>query len=271
MASGDDRHNARHNKKRRPVIRKWKRNILTWAYEADQLEPGARVRWQALLRRWAKGESGKSTGTMMVRAVKRLEDEGLVSVRYYGQQNRTPRARVESYRLTDRGHDVAVELQEHGGQTRAAVERNRTQTRTDAAYQAQQAWTSARRAAFELLMDDPELISELTRQFGPEPGLGDDSPVAEGAKRFLLLARSKFFQDFALKELEQTKDVLAAPGASGGTTVGIELAYAGDVAFDPNDPLIKEQLEMIRSVYESIQASPDSNAAGEATTEPTDD
>ena len=203
--------------------------------------------WQPLMRRI--GAEADTSKRSLANALRRLEERRLV-VAYRPSRDPARKGRhIASIELTEAGRQRARELWENRGVTRATAEREQRSRDRLAAVRSR--WAKERRRAEALVLSDPGLIADLERLYGPEPELGGGSLTEEAAKRFLLLARSCFFQDFVRHELDDALAILDESTPEGESVLGLEMVWRGDKPFDPNEPSTREQLDLIASLFKA--------------------
>jgi len=212
-----------------------------------------KVRWQPLIRR-IQARTGTRKRSL-ANALRRLEERRLVIVDRSGQGPVRKGRFAVGFELTEAGRARARELQEYRGVTRATAERE--QRSRDPLASVRSRWSKERERVEALVLSDPKLIAELERLYGAEPELGGGTPTEEAAKRFLLLARTRFIQDFVLHELKDAQAILDEPVPEGESVVGLEMLWNGDRPFDPNDPSIHEQLDLITALFRARSSQSD--------------
>ena len=217
-----------------------------WALRAERTTGCQRMLWQPLMRR-IEAEAGVSKRSL-ANSLLRLEERRLVVVDRPGQHKVQTGRYATSFELTEAGRVRARELQEYRGVTRATAERE--QRSRDPLAPVRSQWSKERERVEALVLSDHGLINDLELLYGPEPELGSGSPSEEAAKRFLLLARSRFFQDFVLHELADALAVVDSPTPVGQSVIGLEMAWGGG-KFDPNEPLTSRQLDLIAALLKT--------------------
>ena len=253
VASRGERHNVRRNTSSGPKLGKAQRLLLVSALFVESRTGCHRVRWQPLIRR-IEARTGTSKRSL-ANALRRLEERRLVVVARPSQDLARKGRFTASFELTEAGRARARELWENRGVTRATAERE--QRSRDPLAPVRSQWSTERRHAEALVLSDPGLINDLERLYGPEPELGGGTPTEEAAKRFLLVARSHFFQNFVLHELADALTILGESTPEGESVMGLEMAWPGDRPFDPNEPLTREQLDLIASLFKGRSSQPD--------------
>ena len=215
------------------------------AFFVESTTDSHRVLWQPLMRRIAD-KTGTSKRSL-ANALRRLEERRLVVVnRQRGSLASNGRFAC-AFELTEAGRERARELCENRGVTRATAEREQRSRDRLAAVRSR--WSNERKRAEALVLSDLQLIRELERLYGAEPKLGGGAPTEEAAKRFLLLARSRFFQDFVRHELTDARAILDEPVPEGESVLGVAMVWRGDSPFDPNEPSVREQLDEVASLF----------------------
>ena len=253
VASRGERHNTRRNAQSGPRLGRAQIFLLMSALIVESAADSHRVRWQPLMRR-IEDRTGTSKRSL-ANALRRLEARRLVVVdRQRGSLASSGRF-AHTFELTEAGRERARELWENRGVTRATAERE--QRARDPLAAVRSRWTKERWHADALVLSDPGLIADLERLYGPEPELGGGSPTEEAAKRFLLVARSRFFQDFVLHELADALTILGESTPEGESVVGLEMVWRGDRPFDPNERSTREQLDLIASLFKGRSSQPD--------------
>ena len=253
VASRGERHNVRRNTSSGPKLGKAQRLLLVSALFVESTTGCHRIRWQSLIRR-IEARTGTSKKSL-ANALRRLEERLLVVVDRPSQDLARKGRFTASFELTEAGRERARELRENRGVTRATAEREQRSRDPLAAVRSQ--WSKERKHAQALVLSDPGLINDLERLYGPEPELGGGTPTEEAAKRFLLVARTRFFQDFVRHELADALAILDESTPEGVSVVGLEMVWDGDRPFDPNDPSTRQQLDLIASLFKARSSQRD--------------
>jgi len=241
VTTTSDRHNKRHTARAGPKLGRVQRVLLLRVLHREQETGQGRVLWQPLMRQLeAEGENKKS----LANTLRSLADRRLVMIERSGSDRGKSGRLAKSVELTEPGRERALELVESKGVTHAMAERARREQRP--LHEVSKRYTNARKLLQELLLYDVALANELQRLFGEDPELGSGSVIEEAAKRYLLLARSMVLQDFARRELGEFVKDLDEPVSEGSSVVGAEFAWTGGMEFNPNDPLTRAQIDLVR-------------------------
>ena len=255
VASRGERHNTRRNAPSGPRLGRAQILLLVSALYCENTTGCRKVRWQPLIRRIAaRGRKGTSRRSL-ANALRRLEERLLVDVSRPSKDLERKGRFTDYFELTEAGRQRARELWENRGVTRATAERK--QRSRDRLAAVRSWWSKERKHAEALVLSDPGLINDLERLYGSEPQLGGGTPTEEAAKRFLLLARTRFFQDFVRHELADARAVVEDPTPAGQHLIGVEMVWRGDGPFDPNDPLTRQQLDLIAALFKSRSSQRD--------------